>query len=127
MAPFNYIDSLSLSHCCALTELKEYTGINTKNPILICAKGDLFDVTRSAQFYGPGAGYHCLTGRDASVMLAKMITDPNDPVLVGATVQGLSAAEKETLDQWYTNTFTAKYEKVGKLVPSKLSEAKKDK
>lgn len=32
----------------------------------------MFDVSSKPQFYGAGAGYHCLVGRDSSRSLARM-------------------------------------------------------
>ena len=95
-------------------EIKKCDG-SKGNPIFILIRGDVFDVTKGANFYGPGAGYHGFAGRDATIMLATMKTDPNDPSLVGKTFDKLTAAELETLEHWYTNVFTKKYSMIGHL------------
>lgn len=43
--------------------------------LLIGCKGKIYDVT-SNEMYGPGQGYHCFVGRDASVALGKMKFNP---------------------------------------------------
>lgn len=42
------------------TELKKYT--NLKDGLYISILGQVFDVTKGAKYYGPGATYHAFTG-----------------------------------------------------------------
>ncbi|GJQ75665.1 hypothetical protein Trydic_g17740 [Trypoxylus dichotomus] len=46
-------------------ELKLYDGINKKE-LYLAVLGNVFDVTKGAQHYGPGKTYNIFIGRDAS-------------------------------------------------------------
>lgn len=90
-------------------ELAKFDGSDSSKPILLAIKGDIFDVTRAKDFYGPGGPYGVFSGKDAARALAKMSTDPKD---VSPDISDLSMSEKETLDGWEL-TFRAKYDVVG--------------
>lgn len=51
-------------------ELKDYDGNDPTKPILIGIKGKIFDVSRSAGFYGPGGAYGAFAGRFISILLS---------------------------------------------------------
>jgi predicted heme/steroid binding protein len=53
-----------------LEELKKYNGKDEKK-ICIAIKGEIFDVSRGASFYGPGGPYDVFAGREASRAFAK--------------------------------------------------------
>jgi len=61
-------------------------------------------------FYGPGGGYSVFAGRDASIGLATMETDPAKWAKV--SVGELSAAQRDTLSDW-VQRFRLKYDIVG--------------
>ena len=54
-------------------ELQPYNGSNDNEtgPILLAVKGDVYNVYKGRNFYGPGGEYHIMAGRDASRFLAK--------------------------------------------------------
>jgi len=98
-----------------LKELRVFNGNDPKTPILIGVQGRVYDVSRGAQFYGPGGAYGNFAGRDASRALAKhsfeetMFSDEPDPLT------DLTPAEGETLREWQGH-FEGKYDHVGFLV-----------
>uniref|UniRef100_A0A5B7BB67 Putative membrane steroid-binding protein 2-like n=1 Tax=Davidia involucrata TaxID=16924 RepID=A0A5B7BB67_DAVIN len=93
-------------------ELRAYDGSDPNKPLLMAIKGQIYDVSRSRMFYGPGGTYSLFAGRDASRALALMSFDPQD--LTG-NIDGLSASELEVLQDWEYK-FMEKYVKVGQLV-----------
>ncbi|KAK4481803.1 hypothetical protein RD792_012719 [Penstemon davidsonii] len=101
-------------------ELRAYDGSDPNKPLLMAIKGQIYDVSRSRMFYGPGGPYALFAGRDASRALALMSFDQND--LTG-NIEGLSDSEIEVLQDWEYK-FMEKYVKVGQLVTEKTSESK---
>lgn len=94
-----------------IDELKAYDGSDPKKPLLMAIKGNIYDVSRSRMFYGPGGPYTLFAGRDASRALALMSFDHND--LTG-NLEGLRSPELEVLQDW-EEKFMEKYVKVGQL------------
>ncbi|OVA14105.1 Cytochrome b5-like heme/steroid binding domain [Macleaya cordata] len=97
-------------------ELKIYDGSDPKKPLLMAIKGQIYDVSQSRMFYGPGGPYALFTGKDASRALAKMSFEEKD--LTG-DISGLGPFELEALQDWEYK-FMSKYVKVGtvkKTVP----------
>ncbi|XP_058082560.1 membrane steroid-binding protein 1-like [Magnolia sinica] len=97
-------------------ELKVYDGSDPKKPLLMAIKGQIYDVSQSRMFYGPGGPYALFTGKDASRALAKMSFEDKD--LTG-DISGLGPFELEALQDWEYK-FMSKYVKVGtvkKTVP----------
>ncbi|URD88331.1 Cytochrome b5-like Heme/Steroid binding domain [Musa troglodytarum] len=45
-------------------------------PLLMAIKGQVYDVTQSTMFYGPGGPYALFAGKDASRALAKTSFEP---------------------------------------------------
>ena len=78
-------------------ELSAYDGKDPNKPLLMAIKGQIYDVSRSRMFYGPGGPYALFAGRDASRALALMSFDTKD--LTG-NIEGLSNSELETLQDW---------------------------
>ena len=72
----------------------------------------MFNIEKGRDFYGPGGGYSTFAGRDATIGLATMETDPSK--WSKARVEELSAAEVEVLANW-VNRFRQKYDVVGFL------------
>ncbi|TPX67065.1 hypothetical protein SpCBS45565_g04049 [Spizellomyces sp. 'palustris'] len=97
--------------------LLPYTG-EKSNPILVSILNRVYDVSRGAQFYGPGGPYSSFAGRDASRCLAKvsfaddLLADPSGPI---DKLEDLDGDEWQTLRDWATQ-FEFKYDHVGFLV-----------
>ncbi|KAL7003328.1 Membrane steroid-binding protein 1 [Sarracenia purpurea var. burkii] len=97
-------------------ELKSYDGSDPKKPLLMAIKGQIYDVSQSRMFYGPGGPYALFAGKDASRALAKMSFEDKD--LTG-DISGLGPFELDALQDWEYK-FMSKYVKVGtvkKTVP----------
>nr|XP_016478628.1 PREDICTED: membrane steroid-binding protein 2-like [Nicotiana tabacum] len=92
-------------------ELKEYDGADPKKPLLMAIKGQIYDVSQSRMFYGPGGPYALFAGKDASRALAKMSFEEKD--LTG-DISGLGPFELEALQDWEYK-FMSKYVKVGTI------------
>ncbi|XP_073001266.1 membrane steroid-binding protein 1-like [Typha latifolia] len=95
-------------------ELKVYDGSDPKKPLLMAIKGQIYDVTQSRMFYGPGGPYALFAGRDASRALAKMSFEEED--LTG-DISGLGPFEVEALQDWEYK-FMSKYVTVGTIKKS---------
>ncbi|KAF8413131.1 hypothetical protein HHK36_001107 [Tetracentron sinense] len=92
-------------------DLKVYDGSDPKNPLLMAIKGQIYDVSQSRMFYGPGGPYALFAGKDASRALAKMSFEDKD--LTGDT-SGLGPFELDALQDWEYK-FMSKYVKVGTI------------
>jgi membrane-associated progesterone receptor component len=92
-------------------ELKQYDGSDPKKPLLMAIKGQIYDVTQSRAFYGPGGAYALFAGKDASRALAKMSFEPQD---LNGDISGLGPFELEALQDWEYK-FMGKYVKVGTI------------
>ncbi|KAF9617590.1 hypothetical protein IFM89_037402 [Coptis chinensis] len=92
-------------------ELKVYDGSDSKKPLLMAIKGQIYDVTQSRVYYGPGGPYALFAGKDASRALAKMSFEEKD--LTG-DIAGLGPFEIDALQDWEYK-FMTKYTKVGTI------------
>ncbi|KAK3220756.1 hypothetical protein Dsin_014726 [Dipteronia sinensis] len=92
-------------------DLKQYDGSDSKKPLLMAIKGQIYDVSQSRMFYGPGGPYALFAGKDASRALAKMSFEDKD--LTGDT-SGLGPFELDALQDWEYK-FMSKYVKVGSI------------
>lgn len=94
-------------------DLKAYDGSADDNtgPILMAVKGDVFNVWKGRNFYGPGAEYHIMAGRDATRFLAKNRLEEESEVEKRVE---LNVAERANLEAWYW-TIKNKYQRVGSL------------
>jgi hypothetical protein len=93
-------------------ELKQYDGtVDGNGPLLMAVKGDVFNVCKGRNFYGPGGEYHIMAGRDATRFLAKnrLEEESEDERRVE-----LNIAERANLEAWYW-TIKNKYPRVGSL------------
>uniref|UniRef100_A0A8C9NWD5 Cytochrome b5 heme-binding domain-containing protein n=1 Tax=Spermophilus dauricus TaxID=99837 RepID=A0A8C9NWD5_SPEDA len=88
-------------------------------PIYLAVKGVVFDVTSGKEFYGRGAPYNALTGKDSTRGVAKMSLDPAD---LTHDITGLTAKELESLDDVFTRVYKAKYPIVGYTARRILNE-----
>lgn len=82
-------------------------------PIYLSVKGRVFDVTKGADFYGPGKGYGVFAGKEVSRCLGKMEVNDKES---NAGWRNLSAEHMETLNDW-EGRFVAKYPVVGVFQP----------
>ncbi len=94
-------------------DLKAYDGSadNNTGPLLMAVKGDVFNVWKGRNFYGPGAEYHIMAGRDATRFLAKNRLE--EETEEEKRVE-LNVAERANLEAWYW-TIKNKYQRVGSL------------
>ncbi|KAF8768814.1 hypothetical protein HU200_007377 [Digitaria exilis] len=92
-------------------ELRAYDGSDPKRPLLMAIKGQIYDVTQSRMFYGPGGPYALFAGRDASRALAKMSFESSD---LTSDTSDLGPFEAEALQEWEYK-FKSKYVTVGTI------------
>ncbi|XP_063159357.1 neudesin [Candoia aspera] len=100
-------------------ELARYDGRKEDEPIYIAVKGVVFDVTSGKEFYGKGAPYNALAGKDSTRSVAKMSLDPAD---LTHDTTGLTEEELQFLDETFSNVYKAKYPIVGYTARRILSE-----
>lgn len=92
-------------------ELRQYDGSDPEKPLLMAIKGQIYDVSESRMFYGPGAAYALFAGKDASRALAKMSFESQD---LNGDISGLTPMELSALNDWEYK-FATKYAKVGTI------------
>ena len=92
-------------------QLAEYDGQDATKPILLAAKGVIFDVTRGRDFYGKGGPYNGFTGIDCSRALGKVSLEKEN---LCADVSDFAASQRDVLNDWFRK-FEDKYPVVGKL------------
>ncbi|XP_023103857.1 neudesin isoform X3 [Prionailurus viverrinus] len=103
-------------------ELARYGGEEEDQPIYMAVKGVVFDVTSGKEFYGRGAPYNALTGKDSTRGVAKMSLDPADLTHDTVSQTGLTAEELKSLDDVFTTVYKAKYPIVGYTARRILNE-----
>jgi len=96
----------------SLSELSEYDGSDSTKPLLVAIRGQVYDVTRGRDFYGPGGPYAMFAGKDCTRALAKMAFDEE---LFTADIAGLEADELEKLEEWI-EMFEGKYRRIGRVL-----------
>lgn len=95
-----------------VAELKTHDGSDGGKPILLAAKGTIYDVTRGRDFYGPEGAYHIFAGVDCSRALATMSLKIEDCV---GDVSDATEEDLSVLNDWVVK-FQGKYPAVGKLL-----------
>ncbi|CAM9609368.1 neuferricin isoform X1 [Lampetra fluviatilis] len=95
-----------------MSELERYDGREGSPGLYLAILGQVFDVSKGAKHYGPGASYQAFAGRDAS--RAFVSGDFSDAGLVD-DVSGLSPARMLGLHDWLS-FYQRDYAYVGKLV-----------
>ncbi|XP_062413391.1 neudesin [Pungitius pungitius] len=100
-------------------ELRRYDGSAEGHPIYMAVKGVVFDVTKGKEFYGLGAPYNALAGKDATRAVAKMSLDPAD---LTSDPSGLTEEQLEALDTVFEETYKRKYPIVGYTASRVLSD-----
>jgi hypothetical protein len=66
-------------------------------PLWLAVRGRVYDVTRGAKFYGPGAPYHKFVGRDATRAFGTGCTEPDCLI---ASLDGLDDRQLREADRW---------------------------
>jgi len=95
----------------SLQELAVYDGSDPGKPLLIAIRGQVYDVTRGRDFYGPGGPYGMFAGKDCTRALAKVSFDAE---LFTSDIDGLKPDELDKLEEW-VEMFEGKYRRVGRL------------
>lgn len=95
-----------------LEELAEFDGSDPQKPLLIAIRGQVYDVTRGRDFYGPGGPYGMFAGKDCTRALAKVSFEPKD---FCGDLEGLDREELDKLEEWI-ELFEGKYRRVGRLI-----------
>ncbi|KAM2976426.1 hypothetical protein FF2_013497 [Malus domestica] len=93
-------------------QLREYDGSDPNKPLLMAIRAQIYDVSSSRNFYGPGGAYAMFAGREASRALALLSFKPQD---INGNLEGLGPDELGILQDW-EDKFIEKYDKVGELV-----------
>ncbi|KAL0969498.1 hypothetical protein UPYG_G00228090 [Umbra pygmaea] len=91
-------------------DLKQYDGSEEGQPIYMAIKGVVFDVTKGKEFYGKGAPYNTLVGKDCTRAVAKMSLEPSD---LTSDITGLTEEQLQALDTVFEDTYKKKYPIVG--------------
>jgi predicted heme/steroid binding protein len=99
------------------TELAPFNG-EAGAPIYLGLQGLVFDVSSSPHFYGPGAPYTSLAGRDSSRAITLMSLEPADLELED-DMSGISDAERQELKLIFEETYVRKYPIVGLITDSR--------
>ena len=84
-------------------ELAQYVDTSRGLKVAIC--GQVFDVTKGAEFYAKGAGYGFFAGRDASLAFAT----GNFKTNLTDNVSSLADAQLLELQNWVNDTYHRKY------------------
>jgi membrane-associated progesterone receptor component len=98
----------------SLAELAQHDGSDSTKPLLLAIRGQVYDVTRGRDFYGPGGPYGMFAGKDCTRALAKVSFDEE---LFTGNMDGLEADELEKLEEWI-EMFESKYGRIGRLLGS---------
>ncbi|XP_072265940.1 neudesin [Pyxicephalus adspersus] len=91
-------------------DLSKYNGEQDDEPIYMAVKGAVFDVSAGKEFYGKGAPYNALAGKDSSRAVAKMSLEPQD---LTYDTTGLTEEQLKSLDEIYESVYKKKYPIVG--------------
>ena len=92
-------------------QLEKYDGSEGSKGIYIAVLGQVFDVSKAPNFYGPNGGYGFFAGKDAS---RAYVTGNFDAEGLIDDVSGLSSSDYIGLDEWISFYHTD-YKYVGKL------------
>ncbi|XP_051867818.1 neudesin [Pristis pectinata] len=100
-------------------DLAKYNGEEDNQPIYMAIKGVVFDVTLGKEFYGKGAPYNALVGRDSTRAVAKMSLESKD---LTHDTTGLTEDEMKSLDNVFNSLYKTKYPIVGYTARRILNE-----
>nr|XP_032818651.1 neudesin [Petromyzon marinus]APA19933.1 neudesin [Petromyzon marinus] len=91
-------------------DIAEYNGDDPEKPIYMAVNGVVFDVSTGKGYYGKGASYNALAGRDSTRAVAKMSLAPEDLI---SDTSGLTQDQLESLERVFSGVYKAKYPIVG--------------
>ncbi|XP_028676573.1 neudesin [Erpetoichthys calabaricus] len=100
-------------------DLVKYNGQQDGSPIYMAVKGVVFDVTSGKDYYGRGAPYNALAGKDSTRAVAKMSLEPED---LTHDTTGLTSDQLKSLDDIFVSVYKAKYPIVGYTARRILNE-----
>lgn len=103
-----------------LEELRQYDGTNEEGRVFISVCGEIYDVTKGTRFYGPGAPYANLAGRDATRALA--LFDVEAVKNTWDDYSDLSVQQMSNVTEWIEQ-FKEKYDYIGKLVKTEAEKS----
>ena len=83
-----------------LEQLRHYDGVQSNGRILIGVLGKVFDVSKSADFYGPGGPYSVFAGRDASRALATFSVDASQFKDTHDDLADLKPSQMDSIKEW---------------------------
>lgn len=92
--------------------LAAFNGANGA-PIYVSVKGVVYDVSKGADFYGPGKSYGVFAGKEVSRCLGKMEVNDKES---NAGWRNLNEEHATTLEEW-VQKYQAKYAVVGVFKP----------
>ena len=96
-----------------ISQLRDFDG-SKDQPIYVGLKGEVFDVSSAADFYGPGQSYSCFAGREASRAMARLSFEEDD--LSSTKLEDLGPFERNTLEDWYQKfKYYKSYPVVGRI------------
>ncbi|KAF7636887.1 Cytochrome b5 heme-binding domain-containing protein [Meloidogyne graminicola] len=102
-----------------IEQLKRYNGVDDEH-ICFALLGNIYDVTKGKDFYGPQAAYGVLAGHDATralgTMNLKLVKDGYDDH------SGMTADDLEEAKEWEHRLSCVKYPLVGRLLPPEEEE-----
>lgn len=101
-----------MSETFTAESLAEFNGENGR-PIYISVKCVVYDVTKGADFYGPGKSYGVFAGKEVSRCLGKMEVNDKE---ANAGWRNLTEEHMTTLADW-EGRYKAKYPVVGTFAP----------
>lgn len=94
------------------SQLRSFDGAE-ESAILVSVVSHVFDVTKSAQYYGKDQSYWYMAGRDSSRTLGKMSDDEED--VTSHRLDDLNDKEWEELFNWIKK-INKSYDLVGRLI-----------
>ncbi|OWZ19916.1 Heme/steroid binding protein [Phytophthora megakarya] len=102
-------------------QLATFNGADSKRPIYISVKSEVYDVSSSRELYGPSGKYAALAGKDVTRALTLgNLGDAKE--LSNLDLSDLTPTQFQTLDEWLAKfrDDERKYTNVGRLVDADL-------
>ncbi|KAG2528422.1 hypothetical protein BBO99_00003258 [Phytophthora kernoviae] len=114
-------DATSSRRHFTVEQLAAFNGADSKQPIYISVKSDVYDVSASRNEYGPSGRFAALAGRDITKAVATNGLD-DEKELASLDLSNLTPEQFQTLDEWLDKfqSDEHKYANVGRLVDSNL-------